>query len=148
MGWLFGRKRDAEDANEVLRRYNEAEAARLTAMTSGAAQEPTVDDRTRPAASGALSVHSTGAEFQVEDVFTITGRGMVATGTMRSGVLRVDDDIQVLREGVVQAQTRITGIEMFRKHVKEATVGELAGLLLREKIAVARGDVIRPAPSA
>ncbi|KIP88578.1 hypothetical protein RU09_15550 [Microbacterium sp. MEJ108Y] len=83
----------------------------------------------------------------VEDVFTITGRGTVATGTVTSGVLRVDDDIMVVRDGALQAQTRITGIEMFRKHVKEVTVGELSGLVLREKIEIARGDVIRPAPS-
>ena len=52
-----------------------------------------------------------------------------------------------VRDGALQAQTRITGIEMFRKHVKEVTVGELSGLVLREKIEIARGDVIRPAPS-
>ncbi len=147
MGWLFGRKRDSEDANEMLRRYNEAEAARLAAMTSGVAGETATGDSTRVSAPASLSVPSGSTEFLVEDVFTITGRGTVATGTVTSGVLRVDDDIVVLRDGAPQAQTRITGIEMFRKHVKEVTVGELSGLVLREKIEIARGDVIRPAPS-
>ncbi|MGJ0387939.1 EF-Tu/IF-2/RF-3 family GTPase [Microbacterium sp. CGR1] len=143
MGWLFGRKRDSDDANEVLRRYNDAEAARLAAMTSGAAGETESGDGTPVPASTPLSVSSGSTEFLVEDVFTITGRGTVATGTVRSGVLRVDDDIVVLRDSAPQARTRITGIEMFRKHVDEVAVGELAGLVLREKIAIARGDVIR-----
>lgn len=146
MGWLFGRKRDAEDANEVLRRYNEAEAARVAAMTSGVAGE--VGERAQVPASTPLPVTSGSTEFLVEDVFTITGRGTVATGALRSGVLRVDDDITVLRDGAPQASTRITGIEMFRKRVNEIAVGELAGLVLREKIEVARGDVIRRASSS
>lgn len=147
MGWLFDRKRDSEDANEMLRRYNETEAARLAAMTSGVAGETATGDGTRVPASASLSVPSSSAEFLVEDVFTITGRGTVATGRVTSGVLRVDDDIVVLRDGALQAQTRISGIEMFRKRVNEATVGELSGLVLREKIAIARGDVISLTPS-
>lgn len=146
MGWLFGRKRDTADANEVLRRYNEAEAARLAAMTSGVTGEAVADRRGVPA-SAPLSVNSSSTEFVVEDVFTITGRGMVATGRVRSGVLRVQDDIVVLRDGALQAQTRIAGIEMFRKHVDETTVGEMTGLLLGDRIAIARGDVIRGAQS-
>jgi hypothetical protein len=47
MGWLFGRKRDSEDTNEMLRRYNEAETARLAAMTSGVAGETATGDSTR-----------------------------------------------------------------------------------------------------
>lgn len=147
MGWLFGRKNDSEDANELLRRYNEAEAARLAAMTSGGTGETETGERAVVPASARLSVPSSSAEFSVEDVFTITGRGTVATGNVRSGVLRVDDDILVLRGGAVQARTRITGIEMFRKHVTEATAGELAGLVLRDKVDIARGDVIRPGTS-
>lgn len=147
MGWLFGRKRDSEDANELLRHYNEAEAARLAAMTSGVAEETAMGVSIRVPGSASLSVHSSSTTFLVEDVFTITGRGTVATGKVTSGTLRVDDDIVVLRDGALQARTRITGIEMFRKHVDEATVGELSGLVLREKIAIARGDVIRLAPS-
>nr|WP_201469550.1 EF-Tu/IF-2/RF-3 family GTPase [Microbacterium hydrocarbonoxydans] len=148
MGWFFGRKRDTDDANEVLRRYNEAEAARLTAMTSGVAGERGTGGRAVVPATPPLSMPSGSTEFVVEDVFTITGRGTVATGTVRSGVLRVDDDIIVLREGAVQGRTRITGIEVFRKHVSEALVGDRVGLVLRDKTAIAHGDVIRVASSA
>jgi len=142
MGWLFGRKRAPEDANETLRRYNEAEAARLAAMSSGA---PVGDggDLMSPVTTAPGS-----AQFEVEDVFTITGRGQVVTGRVTSGALRVDDDIVVLRGGDRTATSRITGIEMFRKRANEATVGETAGLLLQPRVDVARGDVIRPSPSA
>ncbi|WP_375080647.1 EF-Tu/IF-2/RF-3 family GTPase [Microbacterium sp. CR_7] len=139
MGWLFGRKREAQDANEMLRHYNEAEAARLAAMTAdGAAVRP----------AGDLSTAVSATEFEVEDVFTITGRGRIATGKVRSGILRVDDVIDVVREGAVAGTTSIKGIEMFRKRASEATVGELAGILLSDPLDVRRGDVIRPAASA
>ncbi|GAA1241796.1 GTPase [Microbacterium phyllosphaerae] len=148
MGWLFGRKRDSDDANEVLRRYNEAEAARLAVMTAGGSAATTTGQTARFPASDPLSVNTSSTEFTVEDVFTITGRGVVATGSVTSGVLRVDDDIAVLRDGAVQAQTRIVEIEMFRKRANEAKAGELVGLVLRDKVAIARGDVIRAARSA
>ena len=114
-------------------------------MTSG---ETATDSTTAMPASSSLSVPTGSTEFLVEDVFTITGRGTVATGTVRSGVLRVDDDIVVLRGGALQARTRITGIEAFRKQMDEAHVGELVGLVLRDKTAIAHGDVIRAASSA
>ncbi|KNY07263.1 EF-Tu/IF-2/RF-3 family GTPase [Microbacterium sp. GCS4] len=139
MGWLFGRKREPQDANETLRRYNEAEAARLADMASGA---PTV------ATGEPLAVATSSTEFAVEDVFTITGRGIVATGTVTSGVLRVGDAVVVVRAGTTTGSTEIAGVEMFRKTLKEATPGVNVGLLLRGKVDVARGDVIRPAPSA
>lgn len=139
MGWLFGRKRETQDANEMLRRYNEAEAARLAAMTAdGAAVRPVGD----------LSTAVSSTEFVVEDVFTITGRGRIATGKVRSGSLRVDDVVDVVRDGTVEATTSVKGIEMFRKRASEATAGELAGILLRDAVDVRRGDVIRPAASA
>lgn len=123
----------------MLRRYNEAEAARLAAMTSGA---PTV------ATGETLSATTSATEFAVEDVFTITGRGIVATGTVTAGALRVGDQVVVIHEGAATGTTEIRGIEMFRKTVKEATPGVNVGLLLRGRIDVARGDVIRPASSA
>jgi translation elongation factor EF-Tu-like GTPase len=138
MGW-FGRKRDPQDANEMLRRYNDAEAARLAGLANG-----TSADAARPSFSAAGSV----AEFAVEDVFTITGRGQVATGTVSSGVLRVGDAVTVHRGASEVAVSEITGIEMFRKKANEATVGTMAGLLLRGKLDIARGDVIRARSSA
>ncbi len=123
----------------MLRQYNETEAARLAPMTA---------DGAAVRAAGDLSTARTSTEFVVEDVFTITGRGRIATGTVRSGILRVDDAIEIVRQGAVEAATSITGIEMFRKRASEATVGELAGILLRDAVDVRRGDIIRPAASA
>ncbi|WP_217183644.1 EF-Tu/IF-2/RF-3 family GTPase [Streptomyces sp. AC495_CC817] len=138
MGW-FRKKNDPQDANELLRRYNEAEAARLAGMTGGSA--PT-------AARPSFSASPTTAEFTVEDVFTITGRGLVATGTVSSGTVRVGDAAAILRGAEQIGVTEIGGIEMFRKKASEASEGTMAGLLLRSKVDVARGDVIRTHASA
>lgn len=144
MGW-FGRKRDPQDANEVLRRYNEAEAARLADVVQGrrsAAAPNTVVSPVTVTASRSVT------EFEVEDVFTITGRGQVATGHVTAGVLRVGDRIVVVRAGSPIAETEIAGIEMFRKSATEVTAGTMAGLLLRDKVDVTRGDVIHASASA
>lgn len=142
MGWLFRRKRDPQDAGEMLRRYNEAEAVRLTAMTEGV----TVD--AMPVSSVFSPSHYTsGGELAVEDVFAITGRGIVATGTVTSGTVRVDDDVVILRRGAEHAVSRIVAVELFRKRASEASEGMNAGLVLSGKVAVARGDVIRVALS-
>ncbi|MCI1017832.1 hypothetical protein HWD99_04250 [Microbacterium sp. C5A9] len=142
MGWLFGRRaRGAEDATETLRRYNEAEALRLAAMMNGASATP-------PEPSATLDTATGNGQFVVEDVFTITGRGIVATGTVRTGVVRVGDHVEVLRAGSPRATTAVAGIEMFRRTAHEATSGQMAGLVLTGKVDIARGDVIRPLPSA
>ncbi|WP_102191898.1 EF-Tu/IF-2/RF-3 family GTPase [Microbacterium aurantiacum] len=138
MGWLFGKKRDPQDASEMLRHYNEAEAARLTAMREGVDVDATVFSPSQDASGG---------ELAVEDVFTITGRGIVATGTVTSGTVRVDDDVVILRGGVEHAASRITAVELFRKRADEASVGVNAGLVLSGKVSIARGDVIRVVPS-
>lgn len=142
MGWLFGRKRDAGDANEILRRYNEAEAERLAAMTAAGTRSGLPSEAGAP-----LSAGTSATEFVVEDVFTITGRGTVVTGKVSAGLLRVDDEIIALRDGLPGPRTRIAGIEMFRRRADEAKPGGLVGLLLAEKIPVGRGDVIRFAAS-
>ncbi|WEK59587.1 MAG: EF-Tu/IF-2/RF-3 family GTPase [Candidatus Microbacterium colombiense] len=139
MGW-FGKKRDPQDPNEMLRQYHEAEAARLAAMVSGRVPEA--------GSSSVLSADAPSTEFTVEDVFTITGRGIVATGQVVSGALRVGDRVDVLREGLRVGESVITGIEMFRKRVTEATPGTMVGLVLQGKVDVARGDVIRIPASA
>ena len=140
MGWFRRRKQDPQDANELLRRYNEAEAARIAALTRGSAV---------PAETPAfVSAAGGGAELSVEDVFMITGRGQVATGTVTAGTIRVDDDVTVLRAGAPIAGTSITGIEMFRKRANEASAGTMVGVLLRDRIDVSRGDVIRVTASA
>lgn len=134
MGW-FRRRRDPQDANEILRQYNEAEAVRLAALANGATT--TREETAFVSAAGGA------AELAVEDVFTITGRGQVATGTVTTGTIRVGDAVVVLRDGSPVADTEITGIEMFRKHADAASAGTMIGVLLRGRTDVARGDVIR-----
>ncbi|XXM78322.1 EF-Tu/IF-2/RF-3 family GTPase [Microbacterium sp. PMB16] len=140
MGWFSRKKNDPQDANELLRRYNEAEAARISGLTSGS----TIST----AAPTFVSAGGASAELAVEDVFTITGRGQVAIGTVTIGTIRVDDDVAVLRDGAQISRTAITGIEMFRKRANEASAGAMVGVLLRDRIDVSRGDVIRVTTSA
>ncbi|PVE95892.1 EF-Tu/IF-2/RF-3 family GTPase [Microbacterium sp. TPD7012] len=135
MGWFRRRRHDPQDANEILRQYNEAEAVRLAALANGGTA-------TREQ-SAFISAGAGAAELAVEDVFTITGRGQVATGTVTTGTIRVGDAVVVLREGAPVADTEITGIEMFRKRADAASAGTMIGVLLRGKTDVARGDVIR-----
>lgn len=83
----------------------------------------------------------------VEDVFSITGRGTVATGRVESGRLEVGQEVDVVRNGEGVARTAVTGIEKFRSKLEVATPGENVGLLLRDltKDQVQRGDVIQTA---
>ncbi len=75
----------------------------------------------------------------VEDVFTITGRGTVATGRVERGVLNVNDEVEIV--GIKDTQkVVVTGIEMFRKLLDQALAGDNAGLLLR---GIAREDIER-----
>ncbi len=75
----------------------------------------------------------------IEDVFTITGRGTVATGRVERGELNINDDVEIV--GIHPTKkTTVTGIEMFRKNLKQALAGDNAGLLLR---GIAREDVER-----
>jgi elongation factor Tu len=79
----------------------------------------------------------------VEDVFSITGRGTVATGRIESGVIKTGDPVQILGLGADMAST-VTGVEMFRKILDRGEAGDNAGLLLRgvDKEAIRRGMVI------
>ncbi len=76
----------------------------------------------------------------VEDVFVIRNRGVVATGRVESGTLRVGDTVQI--DGNVQA--RVDGIEAFRKSLTEANTGDNIGVLFRgvEKSQLDRGSVL------
>ena len=79
----------------------------------------------------------------VEDVFTIQGRGTVVTGRAERGVLKVNEEVEIV--GLTDTKkTVITGVEMFRKTLDEARAGDNVGLLLRgiEKEDVQRGQVI------
>ena len=79
----------------------------------------------------------------VEDVFSITGRGTVATGRIESGIVKVGENLELVGMGS-ETKTVCTGVEMFRKILDEGQAGDNAGLLLRgvEKTDVERGMVI------
>ena len=80
----------------------------------------------------------------VEDVFSITGRGTVATGRIERGVIKTGDPVQILGMGAENLSSTITGVEMFRKNLDRGEAGDNAGLLLRgiEKDQIRRGMVI------
>jgi elongation factor Tu len=80
----------------------------------------------------------------VEDVFTIQGRGTVVTGRVSRGVLKVNEEVELIGLSKDTKKTVVTGIEMFRKTLDEARAGDNIGLLLRgiEKNDVLRGQVI------
>ncbi|MCH1437034.1 MAG: elongation factor Tu [Flavobacteriales bacterium] len=80
----------------------------------------------------------------VEDVFSITGRGTVATGRIETGVANTGDLVDILGMGAENLQSTITGVEMFRKILDRGEAGDNVGLLLRgiEKAQIKRGMVI------
>jgi len=79
----------------------------------------------------------------VEDVFSITGRGTVATGRIESGIIHTGDEVQIIGFGADKASV-CTGVEMFRKLLDQGEAGDNAGLLLRgvDKKDIRRGMVI------
>ncbi|NBK94058.1 elongation factor Tu [bacterium 1XD21-13] len=80
----------------------------------------------------------------VEDVFTITGRGTVATGRVERGVLHVNEEVEIIGIKEDTRKTVVTGIEMFRKLLDEAQAGDNIGALLRgvQRTEIERGQVI------
>ena len=80
----------------------------------------------------------------VEDVFSITGRGTVATGRIETGVIKTGEEVQIIGLGAEGKKSVVTGVEMFRKILDEGQAGDNVGLLLRgiEKNEVKRGMVI------
>ena len=81
--------------------------------------------------------------MSVEDVFTITGRGTVATGRIERGMVKVGEEIEIVGLGESR-KTTCTGVEMFRKELGEGQAGDNVGILLRgiEKADIQRGHVI------
>ena len=79
----------------------------------------------------------------VEDVFSITGRGTVATGRIETGVIHVGDEVELLGLGE-DKKSVVTGVEMFRKILDEGQAGDNVGLLLRgiDKNEIKRGMVL------
>jgi elongation factor Tu len=80
----------------------------------------------------------------VEDVFTITGRGTVATGRIETGVINSNDAVDIIGMGAEKLSSTVTGVEMFRKILDYGEAGDNVGLLLRgiEKKDIRRGMVI------
>ncbi|MFB0973327.1 MAG: elongation factor Tu, partial [Bacteroidales bacterium] len=80
----------------------------------------------------------------VEDIFSITGRGTVATGRIETGIVKVGDEVQIIGLGEDPKSSVVTGVEMFRTILPEGEAGDNVGLLLRgiDKDEVKRGQVI------
>jgi len=80
----------------------------------------------------------------VEDVFSITGRGTVATGRIETGIIRTSDPVEIIGMGAEKMKSVVTGVEMFRKILDKGMAGDNAGLLLRgvDKDKIKRGMVI------
>ena len=80
----------------------------------------------------------------VEDVFTITGRGTVATGKVERGVVKMNDTVEIVGMKDSGKQTVVTGVEMFRKLLDQAQAGDNVGLLLRgiQRDEIERGQVL------
>ena len=80
----------------------------------------------------------------VEDVFSITGRGTVATGRIETGVANTADEVDIIGMGAEKMKSTVTGVEMFRKILDRGEAGDNVGILLRgvEKTDIKRGMVI------
>ena len=80
----------------------------------------------------------------VEDVFSITGRGTVATGRIETGIIHTGDAVDIIGMGAEKLKSTVTGVEMFRKILDEGEAGDNVGLLLRgiDKDEIRRGMVI------
>ncbi len=80
----------------------------------------------------------------IEDVFSIEGRGTVVTGRIDRGIVKLNDEVEMVGLGKENAKTVITGIEMFNKQLKEGQAGDNAGILLRgvKKEEIERGVVL------
>ena len=80
----------------------------------------------------------------VEDVFTITGRGTVATGRVERGVVKLQDEVEIVGLSAESNKTVVTGVEMFRKLLDQAEAGDNIGVLLRgiQRDEIERGQVL------
>ena len=80
----------------------------------------------------------------IEDVFSITGRGTVATGRIETGIVKVGDEVQIIGLGAAGKKSVVTGVEMFKKTLDQAEAGDNIGALLRgvQRTDVERGQVL------
>jgi len=86
-------------------------------------------------------------EFNVQDAFTIKGRGTVVTGEVTFGIAQVGQSVQIKSESGMPVISKITGIEAFRKQLTQAKAGEKVGLVLESvsQDKVAKGSIITQA---
>lgn len=125
----------------------------LKALEAGTSNAPTTDERYNciwelmKACDEYIPIPQRDADkpflMPVEDVFSITGRGTVATGRVERGTLKLNEEVELIGLGI-HKKTVVTGIEMFRKELDSAIAGDNAGLLLRgvDKTEIERGMVL------
>lgn len=125
----------------------------LKALEAGTSNAPTSDERYNciwelmKACDEYIPIPQRDADkpflMPVEDVFSITGRGTVATGRVERGTLKLNEEVELIGLGI-HKKTVVTGIEMFRKELDSAIAGDNAGLLLRgvDKTEIERGMVL------
>ena len=125
----------------------------LKALEAGTSNAPTTDERYNciwelmKAVDDYVPIPQRDSDkpflMPVEDVFSITGRGTVATGRVERGTLKLNEEVELIGLGV-HKKTVVTGIEMFRKELDSAIAGDNAGLLLRgvDKTEIERGMVL------
>ncbi len=125
----------------------------LKALEAGASDAPTTDERysciweLMDAVDSYVPVPQRDVDkpflMPVEDVFSITGRGTVATGRVERGQVKISEEVELIGLGL-HKKTVITGIEMFRKELDSAMAGDNAGILLRgvDKNEIERGMVL------
>lgn len=94
--------------------------------------------------AGSIDPGASSFRMTIEDVFTITGRGAVATGRIEVGTINIGDKVLIARINGQVLTSTITGIEMFRKLLNTVTVGDNVGLLLRgiDRDMISTGDII------
>ncbi|MEG8989982.1 elongation factor Tu [Ignavibacteria bacterium 4148-Me] len=148
------------EVRELLSKYefpgNEIPIIRgsaLKAMEAGMAGAPITDERYKciwelmDAVDSYIPIPERSIDkpflMPVEDVFSITGRGTVATGRVERGRIKLNEEVELIGLGQ-HKKTVVTGIEMFRKELDEAIAGDNAGLLLRgiDKKEIERGMVV------
>src|SRR6476469_6238258 len=113
MGW-FRRKTEVLDAEHLLRE---------AAQTDPRAEDPGSAPVVAPSNSGDF-------RLTVTDVCAIHNRGTVVTGQVESGSVSVGSEVAVTRQGLAVRRVKVTGVEMFRKKLDTATLGQNVGLLL------------------
>jgi peptide subunit release factor RF-3 len=149
MAWFRRKDTESLDPQYLLAQANAAKPAPPPAA------RPTAARPTRPTQPAAASPESrpvrtpvqrsaTGFRMTVEDVFVITGRGLIATGRVAAGTVIKGSTVRLARTEGTTRDVQITGIEKFRQTVELASTGDDVGLLLRgvTRDDVGRGDVL------